>query len=1283
MLRTATLTALCALAAFALCSSPAWAGEVHIFDSSFGEEAGPGQLHEPDGVALNEETGNVYVADRGDGRIEEFNATGTVLGEFSGASAPTGALEKPSQIAIDNSGNPLDPSENDVYVTGEVAIAGEAVHVIYKFSATGAYLGQIKAGNAGAPFSELLGVAVDQGGKLWVFQENKEIDNYSNALENEFGVACEDPRGPGVGLAVDTEENLYVNTGNATFAKLSGVCAETIEEVGSEASSAAAVDVQSNDIYVDNLTSVGLFDSSAKPLERFGEEHLGEGAGVAVNSASANKLVYLADRKPGAVKRFRQVLRPTVITEAPTEAGPTKATLNGSVNPEGLPVSSCLFEYGTSTAYESTVPCEADPGAGKAPVAVAAKLTGLSSDTTYHYRILAGNENGPSLGADESFTTPGPGLHGSGVIDVSSDAATFQATIDPHGAPTSFYFQYGTSSALGQSAPAAPGLSLGAGEGDVEVTPQHVQGLSPGTLYHYRVVAVSGKEEFPGPEQTFSTQGAGGQLTLPDGRSWEMVSPPDKRGAVIQLGGVVEAAAGGGALSYVANAPTEAAPPGFPGAVSILSTRGPAGWSTRDLASSHQRVTGKLKTPPEYRLFAEDLSAALVQPYGLFEAGLSEEASEQTPYLDTLGACASGCYRPLVSGKAGHGNVPAGTRFGEEQRCEEGKGVGHLAQTICGPLLLGATSDLSHVVLVAEAPLAAGAGREELYEWAGGKLQLISVLPENEAGEELPAPAGSARLGAGFRGNELPLEHETSAKRAISADGARIFWETRVGEEPTLYVRDSEREQSLQLDTAEAACLKAGECESGGGRFQIADAKGESVLFTDGQRLTSDAGKAGFSDLYECRITIGSTGKLGCELTDLTPEHAGESARVQGSVLGAGEDGEATYFVAEGVLSGAANKRGAHAIAGQANLYAREGGVTSFIATLAAGDNSDWALGAENQPARVSPNGRWLTFMSEDPLTGYDNRDAVSGRPDAEVYLFDASTGRLSCASCEPSGARPRGVEYKQIRTSSSEQLVSGQDQWKETGWVAALTPESPSFDFFKSAHQPRYLTDSGRLFFNALDALVPQDVNGNWDAYEREPAGVGSCAPGAPGFESNGESCLGLISSGASAQESTFLDASDSGGDAFFLTSARLTPQDFDGARDIYDAHECTSASPCLPQEAVAPPPCSTEASCKPAPSPQPQIFGAPASATFSGPGNPPSPPAPKAKPPTRAELLAKALSSCHKRYPRSKARRGSCERAARRKYSKGASTKKVPSGKKAPAKKGAAKRSTKGAHR
>ena len=73
-----------------------------------------------------------------------------------------------------------------------------------------------------------------------------------------------------------------------------------------------------------------------------------------------------------------------------------------------------------------------------------------------------------------------------------------------------------------------------------------------------------------------------------------------------------------------------------------------------------------------------------------------------------------------------------------------------------------------------------------------------------------------------------------------------------------------------------------------------------------------------------------------------------------------------------------------------------------------------------------------------------------------------------------------------------------------------------------------------------------------------------------------------------------------------FFLTASQLAPQDEDQAFDIYDAHECTAASPCTSQAAAAvPPACTNEASCKAAPETQPQGYGLPSSATFSGPGN------------------------------------------------------------------------------
>ena len=102
-------------------------------------------------------------------------------------------------------------------------------------------------------------------------------------------------------------------------------------------------------------------------------------------------------------------------------------------------------------------------------------------------------------------------------------------------------------------------------------------------------------------------------------------------------------------------------------------------------------------------------------------------------------------------------------------------------------------------------------------------------------------------------------------------------------------------------------------------------------------------------------------------------------------------------------------------------------------------------------------DGSWLAFSSESSLTGYDNRDAKSGLPDSEVYLYNAVSGKLVCASCNPSNARPVGSAEVPLSTQ-----IGGS----------------------------RSLFDSGRLFFNSAGGLVPQDSNGNWDVYEYEPVG-------------------------------------------------------------------------------------------------------------------------------------------------------------------------------------------------
>jgi hypothetical protein len=200
-------------------------------------------------------------------------------------------------------------------------------------------------------------------------------------------------------------------------------------------------------------------------------------------------------------------------------------------------------------------------------------------------------------------------------------------------------------------------------------------------------------------------------------------------------------------------------------------------------------------------------------------------------------------------------------------------------------------------------------------------------------------------------------------------------------------------------------------------------------------------------------------------------------------------------------------------------------------------------------------------------------------------------------------------------------------------------------------------------------------------DVYEYEPEGAGPqtarCGPAvdsgdqvfkpAHAYEVDGVAgeepagCVGLISSGSSSEESAFLDASgkgaggEEGEDVFFMTAAKLAPQDVGSAMHIYDAHICTAALPC-PAPASVPPECTTVDSCRTTAPPQPSIFAATGSATFNGAGNvaPPAPakPVPPSAPQVRAKHLKTALATCEKRFPHSRKRRTTCERTARKKF-------------------------------
>jgi hypothetical protein len=97
-----------------------------------------------------------------------------------------------------------------------------------------------------------------------------------------------------------------------------------------------------------------------------------------------------------------------VTTEAASGVAQAVATLVGKVNPHGGAVSDCHFEYGIGLSYATSVPCPAAVGAVTTDVAESKSVTGLSPNTTYHYRLVVTSNAGLVNGNDKEFTTPAP-----------------------------------------------------------------------------------------------------------------------------------------------------------------------------------------------------------------------------------------------------------------------------------------------------------------------------------------------------------------------------------------------------------------------------------------------------------------------------------------------------------------------------------------------------------------------------------------------------------------------------------------------------------------------------------------------------------------------------------------------------------------------------------------------------------------------------------------------------------------------------------------------------------
>lgn len=698
----------------------------------------------------------------------------------------------------------------------------------------------------------------------------------------------------------------------------------------------------------------------------------------------------------------------------------------------------------------------------------------------------------------------------------------------------SYRFEYDTreykegEASHGLSTPFPEGAAVGV---KAETVWASASGLAPGTTYHYRVVATNELGTAVGTDQTFTTETAeatscpnarlriGFSAALPDCRAYELVTP---------------------ANSASAEPDTEAAG-NYGQSVNVFAPGG--GIFGNFAARNGERL--------EYRS-AEVLPDANSSGFDyLAKRGAGGWSSESLNPLqsydgDRCTAEANGdavtAYSPELTDAVVR--VGAGENWAKSEKTA-GCGAQGLEVVAGEPLgvenLLLRDNTTGTYRLIDVPP--AGAIPADVHI-QGASADLSHVVFSENARLTADAPAGvedlyewdegAVRLvtllpdGAPAAGALAQAPDSLSSRsRVVSAEGARVFF-TAGGK---LYVR-VHGEETVQLDQP-----RGGSGAGGGGSFQAASADGTQAFFADDASagLTSDTVPGSGTNLY--RYANG-------QLTDLTPAAQAQVLRV----LGIGEDGSYVYFAADGVLPGSqANERGETAQAGQPNMYLWHGGNTTFIATL--GGSEDQAL---RGAVRVSPNGAFLAFSSSS-LTGYDNGAS------SNIFLYSFASDHLVCVSCNPSG---------EPTTTEGAALIG-------------LTGSVVTGNVGEGA--PHYLTNSGQVFFETREALLPRDTNGQVDVYEYE----------------NGQ--LSLISSGTGSTRSVLIDVSEDGNDVFFLSRQSLVAQDSGTeALVIYDARVNGGFA-----AVSSPPACATADACRTPVSPQPSLYGAPSSQTFSGVGN------------------------------------------------------------------------------
>ena len=431
---------------------------------------------------------------------------------------------------------------------------------------------------------------------------------------------------------------------------------------------------------------------------------------------------------------------------------PFTAQLSGSVNPLGQK-STYRFEYsreeGPVQITEALPVAVGGEEEVETPVPVSSELTDLIPNSEYEVRLIGtATDTGVSSRSKAlHFTTPpAPPLSITGdAYDLTLGSATLAGKVNPYGQQTTYWFEYGPTTAYGMRSPVDHGEVVGAGREQL-VAAAYLTGLESGTEYHYRLVALNGSGTALGVDRTFTTKSLAASP-----RVFEQVSPVEKGADVNGLRGMNVSPDGSHVMYEWKTAPqgSEAAPV-FPRSSAI---RSPSGWSFQPLDPPQMAGSAELANHPLLILtlgISEDGTKAVVMSLAKLAPGAEEGVSNL--YL-----------RDTRTGEL--------TTIGHTENIYMFGGASY----VIGSMIIDGTPDYSHVLIYAlnENFTALPEGPYEgLYDFTEGELHAVSIAPDG-------SPINFVPLGRGGQQNNREQFY-------ISDDGSKIFFP---GSEGATYIR--------------------------------------------------------------------------------------------------------------------------------------------------------------------------------------------------------------------------------------------------------------------------------------------------------------------------------------------------------------------------------------------------------------------------------------------------------------------------------------------------------------